>query len=71
MDSCKTCKWWTGNRADPKEGQCRRYPPAPAGLVQQQNALTRQVFPGVIFATPSVTGDHWCGEHATTVQLLS
>jgi len=71
---CATCKFWTGNRTDPAQGQCRRFPPATAGNVVMQGPGTianpqGQPTPVPIYTTPTTPGDHWCGEWSVVLAL--
>lgn len=69
MENCRTCKFWTGNRKRPQVGQCRRFPPQPAGVVPVQSLLAHKPQPGVIYGIPDVNADFWCGEHQVQVEL--
>lgn len=75
MSTCSNCRFWTGNRTDPKGGQCRRYPPAASGLAPRmvgRAVLTAVGGPAAqpemeltpVFSLPSTAGDFWCGDFA-------
>jgi len=68
---CAVCKYWTGNRAEPKQGECRRYPPASAGnvMIKQVTIVNPQGEPRPlpIFALPTTIADHWCGEFSPEI----
>ena len=59
---CRRCHFWTGNRHGPDntQGECHRYPPMAAGLVQQQGVAGPQM--AVVTAFAVISGLAWCGE---------
>jgi len=59
---CADCKFWTGNRKEPKQGQCRRYPPTPAGIIPQQSLVGARPQIATVFSTPETVADYWCGD---------
>lgn len=61
--TCSTCYFWTGDKKRKEgDGACKRYPPQVAGMVPQQNPITREVRPAIISAWSSCAAAEWCGE---------
>ncbi len=62
-NTCSTCHYWTGDKNKKVgDGQCHRFPPQAAGIIPQQNPITRQTIPAVLSAFPSCAAGEWCGE---------
>jgi hypothetical protein len=69
--TCSTCLYWTGDKNKKQgSGHCKRYPPLLAGMVQQENPLTRQVSPAIVASWPTSAATEWCGEWTVEKVIL-
>lgn len=66
---CSACTYWTGDRKNGGQGECRRFPVQVGGVVPQQNALTGQVQPMAMSAWPICASTAWCGEFQSEMGL--
>lgn len=77
MNRCEACKYFSPGAAvgpqgvEPGQGECRRYPPRVAGLIQQQHKITGQGGIGCMTAFPTVNAKMWCGMFEVRVVLAS
>lgn len=72
-DNCGNCKFWTGDRRDNRgQGDCRAHPPQACTAVPMQNPLSvrKEMSLQLLFGTPQVSANYWCGEFTQVDSLI-